>query len=192
MPGEALPAARALLAPLSLAPLLPRKVQTPPEFPVHAAAALVGPPCRPSTPCLRAARRRSAPEVLTGQPCGIAADIYSFGITLWWVRAGGACTRKAGVALPGHRATGLLRPLCFRPLAAEQLRRLRLPRCVIIISTLYLFLLQGDSDRGDPQPRHDAQPRGACRVPAGATRCKAQAGAAPACLAMQNPAAAMA
>lgn len=35
--------------------------------------------------CLPGALCRSAPEVLTGQPCGIAADIYSFGITLWWV-----------------------------------------------------------------------------------------------------------
>ncbi|KAL4431266.1 hypothetical protein ABPG75_006522 [Micractinium tetrahymenae] len=30
----------------------------------------------------------SAPEVLTGQPCGIAADIYSFGITLWEIVTG--------------------------------------------------------------------------------------------------------
>lgn len=38
---------------------------------------------RLSSPPPPPVRCRSAPEVLTGQPCGIAADIYSFGITLW-------------------------------------------------------------------------------------------------------------
>lgn len=59
------------------------------------------PPSSLLPPCRNAARRRpkrerrSAPEVLTGQPVSVKADIYSMGIILWEVRSEEACCGRA-------------------------------------------------------------------------------------------------